>query len=76
MDLSINASKKVRANKTTLKNIHKVLDYLAKNPDVTIRFHASEMILNIHSYAYYISNKNAKSFASRHLFLGSVPKDG
>ena len=41
-----------------------------------IIFHASDMILIIHSDASYLSTKNAKSRASGHLFLGSVPNDG
>ena len=42
------ASKQAKATKTTLKNVHQVLNYLATNPDSTIRFHASDMILNIY----------------------------
>ena len=53
-----------------------MFDYLATNPDATIRFHASDMVLNIHSDASYLSSENAKSRASGHFFLGSVPKDG
>ena len=71
MSLSTIASKQAKATKTTLKNLHQVLDYLS-----TIRFHASDMILNIRSDASYLSAKNTKSRASGHLFLGSVPKDG
>ena len=39
-------------------------------------FHASDIILNIHSDESYLSSKNAKILASGHFFLGSVPKDG
>ena len=53
-----------------------MLDYPATNPDATIRFHASDMILNKYSDASYLSAKNAKSRASGHFFLVSVPKDG
>ena len=52
-----------------------MLDYLATNPDATIIFHASDMLLKIHSDAYYLSTKNVKSCASCHFFLGSAPKD-
>jgi hypothetical protein len=31
---------------------NKMLDYLATHPDATIRYHASDMILHIHSDAY------------------------
>ena len=52
-----------------------MLDYLAWFPDATVRFVASDMILNIHSDTSYQSSKGAKSRASGHFFLGSVPVD-
>ena len=74
--LSTIASKQAKATKTTLKNVHQVLDYLATNPDATIRFHASDMLLKIHSDTSYLSANNAKRFASGNFFLRSVPKYG
>ena len=74
MALSTISSKQVKAKKTTLKYVNQVLDYLATNPDMTIIFHASDMILNIHSDAYNLSDNSVKSCASGHLFLGSVSK--
>ena len=76
MDLSTITSEQAKSTKTTLKNVHQVLDYLAPNTNGTIRFHASDMILNIRSDASYLSAKNTKSRASGHFFLGSVPKYG
>ena len=76
MYLSAIASKQVKATKKTLKNVNQVLDYLATNPDATIRFHASDMILNIHSETSYIPVKSTKSRASGHFFLSSISKDG
>ena len=76
MALSTIASEQAKATKTTLKNVHQVLDYLATNIDATIRFHASDMVLKIYSDASYLSAKNTKIRASGHLFLGSVPKYG
>ena len=49
MALSTIAIEQAKATKTTLKNVHQVLDYLATNPYATIRFHAPDMVLNIHS---------------------------
>jgi hypothetical protein len=37
------------------------LDYLTTHPDATIRYHASDMILHIHSDASYLSVSNARS---------------
>ena len=76
MALSTLASEQAKATKTMIKNVGQMLDYLAWHPDATIRFYASDMILNIHSDASYLSAKGAKSRASGHFFLGSVPKDG
>jgi ribonuclease D len=39
---------------------NQMLDYLAAHPDATIRYHASDMILNIHSDASYLSVSNAR----------------
>ena len=41
-----------------------------------MRFHASDMILNIHSDASYLSVKGAKSQACEHFSMGSIPKNG
>jgi hypothetical protein len=40
---------------------NQLLDYLATHPDATIRYHASDMILHIHSDASYLSVSNARS---------------
>jgi hypothetical protein len=46
------------------------LDYLATHPDATIRYHASDMILHIHSDASYLSVSNARSRLGGLFFLG------
>jgi hypothetical protein len=47
-----------------------MLDYLATHPDATIRYHASDMILHIHSDASYLSVSNARSRLRGLFFLG------
>ena len=54
--LSSIASEQAEATKNTEK-----LDYMAMHLDATVHFHASQMILNIHSDASYLSEKGAKS---------------
>jgi hypothetical protein len=49
------------------------LDYLAANPDSTIRYHASDMILHIHSDSSYLSVSNAHSRLGGLLFCGDKP---
>jgi hypothetical protein len=50
-----------------------MLDYLATHPDATIRYHASDMILHIHSDASYLSVSNARSRLGGLFFLGNKP---
>ena len=76
MALSTIASEQAKTTKTTIKNMQQMLDYLAWHPNATIRFVASDMVLNIHSDASYLSAKGAKSRAAGHFFLGAVPIDG
>ena len=46
-----------------------LLYYLASNPNSTIRYHASVMVLFIHSDAFYLSFSKARSRASGIYFL-------
>jgi hypothetical protein len=49
---------------------NQLLDYLATHPDATIRYHASDMILHIHSGASYLSVSNARSRLGGLFFCG------
>jgi hypothetical protein len=60
----------------TMAKAKQLLDYLATHPDATIRFRASDMILNVHSHASYLSETKAHSHACGHFFMGWSPKDG
>jgi hypothetical protein len=50
-----------------------MLDYLATHPQATIRYHASDMILHIHSDVSYLSVSNARSRLRGLFFLGNKP---
>jgi len=53
----------------SIKNLSKqLLDYLATNPDMTIRYYTSDMILTIHLDTLYLSVKNEKSRAAGDIF--------
>jgi hypothetical protein len=41
------------------------------HPEATSRYHASDMISNIHSDASYLSEREAKSGAGGYLYMGS-----
>jgi hypothetical protein len=48
-----------------------MLDYLATHPNVTIRYHASNMVLHIHSDASYLSISHARSRLGGLFFFGN-----
>ena len=52
-----------------------MLDYLATNTNAQVRFYPSDMILNVHSDASYLSAKDTKSCAAGHFILGWEPED-
>ncbi len=60
MALSSIASEQMKGTTNAMDKAKQLLDYLATHPDVTIRFQASDMILNIHSKALYLSEANAQ----------------
>jgi hypothetical protein len=64
------ATKKTKVTEKTQATTNQMLVFLATHPDATIRYHASDMILNIHSEASYLSVSNAKSRLGDLFFLG------
>jgi hypothetical protein len=74
--LSSIAAEQTKATEKTHSRCHQLLDYLASNPDAKIRFHKSDMIMNIHSDASYLSEPNARSRTCGYFFMGSMPKRG
>ena len=51
MELSTLASEQANAAVQTIKNLHQLLDYLGTHPYATIRYYASDMILDLQSDA-------------------------
>jgi hypothetical protein len=76
MVLSTIAVNQTKATKRTMEQCMQLLDYLAHNVDTKVRFHASNMILNIHSHASFLSEAKARSRACGHFFMGWMPKNG
>jgi hypothetical protein len=54
MPLNDIATEQTKATKKTQAATNQMLDYLATHPDATIRYHASDMALHIHSDASYV----------------------
>jgi hypothetical protein len=63
--LSVNvlASEQTQATAATANEVITLLNYCATHPEATLRYHASDMILNIKSDASYLSEREAKSRA-------------
>ena len=76
MALSSIAVEQTKATEQAMRRYIHLLDYLASNADAKVRFHASDMIMNIHSDALYLSKSKAQSRACGHFFMGWMPKDG
>jgi hypothetical protein len=76
MALSTIASEQTKDTKRTLEKAYQVLDYLATHPNAVVQFCASDMVMNIHLDASYLSGPNARSRACGHFFMGSLPKNG
>ena len=74
--LSSIASEQASTTETNEKKVHQLLDYLATHPAAKVRYYASEMILNVHSDASYLSETPAQSCIAGQYFLGSRPKKG
>jgi hypothetical protein len=64
------ATEKTNATEKTQAATNQLLDYLATHPDATIRYHASDMTLHIHSNASYLSVSNARSRLGGLFFCG------
>ena len=60
----------------TMERVRQLLAYMHTNPNAVIRFRASDMVLNVHSDASYLSAGKARSRAGGYFFLGSLPKAG
>ena len=58
-----------------MEHVNQFIDYMWTHPNVIIWYHASDMILNDHSDASYLSAPKACSCAGGYFFLGSIQQD-
>jgi hypothetical protein len=75
MSLSSISAEQMKATRRTEAKCALLLDYLASNSDAKVRFHASDMVMNIHSNASYLSEPQARSCTSGYFFMGSIPNN-
>jgi hypothetical protein len=73
MVLSTITSKQTKGTERTMEKALQVLDYLVTHPDATVRFRATDMVMNIHSDVSYLLEPNSCSRACGHFFLGWLP---
>jgi uncharacterized coiled-coil protein SlyX len=71
MSLNDIATEQTKTTEKTQAVMNQLLDYLATHPDAAIRYHASDMILHIHSDTSYLSVSNARSRRGGLFFLGN-----
>jgi hypothetical protein len=69
MALSTIAISQAKPTKNTMARCIQLLDCLATHSDATIQFYASDMVMNIHSDASYLSESKACSRACGHFFV-------
>ena len=69
--LSQIASRHSTATEEVATMIKQLLDYVATHSNSGIRYVASDMILNLHSDASYLSEPKSKSRAGGHFWLGN-----
>jgi hypothetical protein len=74
MTLTTIASKQAKGTENTMLKTNQLLNNLVIDPDATVWFHASGMILNVHTNALYLSEANAHSRACEHFFMGWKPE--
>ena len=73
--LSAITAEQANPTESTMKRVKHLLDYMHSNPNAIIRFRASDMILNVHSDASYLTASRGRSRAGGYFFLGSLPRD-
>ena len=71
---SLSAISAEQANPTerTMQQVQHLLQYMHTNPNEIIQFRASNMVINIHSDASYLTASRCRSRAGGYFFLGSV----
>jgi hypothetical protein len=76
MGLSLIAVEQTKAIEQTMGRCINLLNYLMSNQDAKVCFHASDMVMNIHSDASYLLETKAHSRACGHFCMGWMPKNG
>jgi hypothetical protein len=76
MALSSIAVEQTKAMEKTMGRCIQLLDYLTRNSEAKARYHAMDVIMNIHSDVSYLSKTKVHSRACGHFFMGWMLKNG
>jgi hypothetical protein len=76
MPINVLASEQSKARESTANKVIKLLNYCNTHPETKISYHASDMILHIHSDASYLSANEAKIRSGGFFCMGSDTKTG
>jgi hypothetical protein len=71
MPINVLSSEQKKATAYTAEKVIKLLNYCTTHSETKLQYHASNMILNIHSDASYLSEREAKSRAGGFFYMGS-----
>ena len=69
--LSSIAAQQANPTEETMRKTLKFLDYEATHPDAILTFSASNMVLNVHSDASYLTEPKTRSRAGGHFYICS-----
>jgi hypothetical protein len=69
-------SQQATSTDETFTKLFQLLNYCTTHPNATIRYHASDTILNIHSDTGYLNEPEARSRAAGHFFMSFKPISG
>jgi hypothetical protein len=73
MPLNDIATEQTKATEKTKAATNQLFDYLATHPDAALKYHASNMIIHIHSDASYLSVSHACIRLGGLFFCGDKP---
>jgi hypothetical protein len=74
MPINVLASQQSNATEVTADKVIKLLNYCNTHPETKIRYHASDMILHIHSDTSYLSENEAKIRSGGFFYMDSNAK--
>ncbi len=65
------ATQQAAPTQKTMNRVKQLLDYCASQEEAILTYHASAMVLAVHSNAGYLNESKARSRVGGHFFLSS-----